>query len=190
MKHEVIIHFWFVELTPRQWFVAESGVDAQIRQRFLKLWEKASAGGLAHWRATQAGRLAEILILDQFSRNLWRNDARAWAQDAMALTLAQEAVAQPDFPPPDANKRNFMLMPFMHSESAEVHQQALRLFDFPGNGQTLRVERQHKAIIDRFGRYPHRNALLGRESTPDERAFIASSKLSFMKSSSARSGEI
>lgn len=181
MEHDVILHFWFSELKPRQWFVADSGVDAQIRERFLMMWESACRGELAHWRVTQEGRLAEILILDQFSRNLWRNDARAWAQDVMALALAQQAIAQPEFPPRDAHRRNFMLMPLMHSESPQVHQQALRLFDFPGNARTLRVERQHQAIIERFGRYPHRNALLGRESTSAERAFLASSTLSFMK---------
>lgn len=181
MEHEVIIRFWFDELKPSQWFVADSRVDAQIRLRFLDIWEAACRGELAHWRATQDGRLAEILVLDQFSRNLWRNDARAWAQDDRALALAQEAIKQPAFPPQDANRRNFILMPLMHAESVEVHRLALQLFDFPGNEQTLRVERQHKAIIDRFGRYPHRNAHLGRTSTPDEQAFLASSTLGFMK---------
>ncbi|NDJ58565.1 DUF924 domain-containing protein [Enterobacteriaceae bacterium 4M9] len=189
MKHEVVIRFWFDELKPAQWFVADSRVDAQIRWYFLDVWEAACqdklahwrTGALAHWRATQDGRLAEILVLDQFSRNLWRNNARAWAQDDKALALAQEAIKQPEFPPQDANWRNFILMPLMHAESAAVHQQAIQLFDFAGNGQTLRAERQHKAIIDRFGRFPHRNALLGRTSTPEERAFLASSTLAFMK---------
>jgi uncharacterized protein (DUF924 family) len=139
----------------------------------------AALGELAAWRGTPDGRLAEVIVLDQFSRNLFRDDARAFAADGMALVLAQEAIragADRDMPAP---RRAFFYMPFMHSESRAIHVQAERLFSQPGLENNYAFELKHKAIVDRFGRYPHRNRVLGRASTPDELAFLEQPGSSF-----------
>ncbi len=125
------------------------------------------------------GRLAEIILLDQFSRNLNRDHQKAFAQDLIALVLAQEAVRQPEFASLSQEQQRFVLMPFMHSESAFVHQKALPLFEQLGDPLTLEFEIMHKQIIDQFGRYPHRNALLNRVSTPAEIEFLKQPNSSF-----------
>ena len=167
-----VLQFWFDETTPKQWFAVDAGFDALITERFGGLLQAAAHCELADWRDSARGRLAEIIVLDQFSRNVYRGTAQAFAQDAQALVLAQEAVAagcDQALPPP---QRAFLYLPYMHSESALIHEQALALFAQPGMENNLDFERRHKAIIDRFGRYPHRNAILGRTSTPEELAFL------------------
>jgi uncharacterized protein (DUF924 family) len=128
---------------------------------------------LAGWRKTGKGRLAEIIVLDQFSRNLFRDDPRAYAADPLALALAQEAIAA-DIPTAfSAKRRVFFYLPFMHSESRLVQTQSVRLFEGLGLAKNLDFARQHQAVIERFGRFPHRNAALGRTSTPEEIAYLA-----------------
>lgn len=171
--HADVLAFWFQEVDPRLWFASDERFDEQIGRRFAGVLRQAAAGELYAWRASAAGRLAEIVVLDQFSRNLHRHAPQAFAQDPMALVLAQEAVAAGALRSLDATQRSFLLMPYMHSESRQIHRVAEGLFrDFapPGNHD---FELRHKAIIDRFGRYPHRNAILGRASTPEELAFLA-----------------
>ncbi|MGP9802332.1 DUF924 family protein [Rheinheimera sp. NSM] len=170
--HKDVLTFWFKELDPKQWWVAEPGFDALIKQRFLPLLQQAAAGELFSWRESAAGRLAEIIVLDQFSRNIYRNTAQAFAQDAMALVLAQEAVAAGALAQLNADERNFLLMPYMHSESCAVHQHAETLFKQFAPANNYQFELKHKVIIDRFGRYPHRNAILGRTSTAEEIEFL------------------
>jgi uncharacterized protein (DUF924 family) len=151
-------------------------LDALIAQRFGATLEAAARCGLFGWRASPSGRLAEIIVLDQFSRNVWRNHLvhgpRAFAQDALALALAQELVASGGDAQLSTRERYFAYMPYMHSESLAVHQEALRLFALPGLENALRFEQRHLAILERFGRYPHRNAILGRQSTAEELAFL------------------
>ncbi len=166
------LHFWFTELTPKQHFAKDPALDETIRARFGATLEAATKCELFAWRATPEGRLAEILVLDQFSRNVHRHTARAFAQDALALALAQELVASGQDRSLPLAQRSFAYMPYMHSESALIHAQAVMLFAQPGMEDSLRFEQRHQAIIERFGRYPHRNALLGRESTPEELAFL------------------
>ena len=167
-----ILRFWFTELTPQQHFAKDAALDESIRTRFGPTLEAAARCELFPWRATPEGRLAEILVLDQFSRNVYRDTARAFAQDALALALAQELLASGQDRSLPTAQRVFAYMPYMHSESALIHGQALALFAQPGMENNLDFERRHKAIIDRFGRYPHRNAMLGRTSTPEELAFL------------------
>jgi hypothetical protein len=124
------------------------------------------------WRATAEGRLAEIIVLDQFSRNLYRDHAESFAQDALALALAQEAIQLNLDQQLSPEQRSFLYMPFMHSESKIIHIQALQLFEELGNPLNLDFEKKHKVIIDRFGRYPHRNQILGRSSTAEEIEFL------------------
>lgn len=140
----------------------------------------AARGELFSWRATAQGRLAEIIVLNQFSRNMYRDLPPSFAHDAQALTLAQEFVAREAANAKNPNENNnlsaeqlpFTYMPFMHSESLLVHEQAVKLFSQPGLEGFLKFELAHQAIIDQFGRFPHRNAILRRTSTPEEVAFL------------------
>lgn len=179
MQATNILSFWFNELSPQQHFAKDAALDAAIRTRFGATLEAAARGELAAWRATAAGRLAEIIVLDQFSRNVYRDTPRAFAQDTLALSLAQELVALKQDRNLPLAQRKFAYMPYMHSESALVHTQAVVLFSQPGLEDTLRYELQHQAIIDRFGRYPHRNAILGRTSSAEELAFLSEPGSSF-----------
>ena len=161
-----ILHFWFTELTPKQHFGKDAALDEAIRTRFGATLEAAARCELFAWRTTAQGRLAEIIVLDQFSRNVYRDTARAFAQDALALALFQELVASGQDRNLPTAQRVFAYFPYMHSESALIHEQALALFAQPGMKNNLDFERRHKAIIHRFLWYPHRNAILGRTSTP------------------------
>lgn len=174
-----VIDFWFGELAPAQWFRKAPTLDDEIRRRFGACHAAAARGELWHWRDSARGRLAEVIVLDQFSRHLYRGSPQAYACDAQALVLAQEAVAQGVDRSLDVPWRAFLFMPYMHSESLVIHDEALRLFDQPGLEENLRHEQRHRQVIARFGRYPHRNAALGRPSTPEERAFLARPGASF-----------
>ncbi|MDO4223702.1 MAG: DUF924 family protein [Acinetobacter sp.] len=174
-----VLDFWFNEEHQIYWFQQSDAFDQRIQQQFADLHQQAGQGELWQWRTTAQGRLAEILILDQFSRNLFRQQAQAFAYDAMALVLAQEMIALGDDMKLAPQQRHFAYLPFMHSESAVIHQQAVQLFQALGNEQVLDFEYRHKVIIDRFGRYPHRNAVLGRVSTAEEIAFLAMPNSSF-----------
>lgn len=174
-----VLHFWFDEATPAQLFKKDAAFDAEIRARFGATHQAAVHGELAAWRDTPEGRLAEIIVLDQFSRNLLRDDARAFATDGMALVLAQEAIRTGADRATPETRLAFLYMPFMHSESRAIHAEAERLFRQPGLEDNYKFELKHKAIIDRFGRYPHRNRVLGRASTPEELAFLEQPGSSF-----------
>ncbi len=176
---EEVLSFWFEQNGPKQWWTRDPRFDAEIRSRFGATHRRAVLGELHGWRDTPAGRLAEIVVLDQFSRNLYRDDARAFAADGMALALAQEAVrigADQSVPPV---QRQFFYMPYQHSESRQIHEDAMALFERLEEPEALDYERRHKAIIDRFGRYPHRNEVLGRSSTDEEIAFLREPGSSF-----------
>tara|TARA_R110001599_G_scaffold97376_2_gene251215 strand:+ start:1391 stop:1930 length:540 start_codon:yes stop_codon:yes gene_type:complete len=174
---QAVLDFWFDALTPAQWFKKDLEMDSTIQSRFGELHTQAAQCECYTWRQTAQGRLAEIIVLDQFSRNIFRDDARAFATDALAL--AQEAVAAGADAELTPQQRAFLYMPYMHSESAAIHALAMKLFDQPGLENNLDFEVRHKAIIDRFGRYPHRNALLGRASTDEELAFLKQPGSSF-----------
>lgn len=176
---ESVLAFWFDEITPRQWWIASDDFDRQIASRFGKLLAAAERCELYAWRQSAAGRLAEIIVLDLFSRNIHRGRAQAFANDALALALAQTAVAANADQALAAGRRAFLYMPYMHSESPAIHTIALALFSAPGMENNLDFEMRHKAIIDRFGRYPHRNSILGRESTAEEIVFLKTPGSSF-----------
>ncbi|WP_434778178.1 DUF924 family protein [Neisseria sp. Ec49-e6-T10] len=172
MEAQDIVHFWFDEIDHELWFKKDDDFDALIKERFESWLLMVIKGELAHWRESMIGRLAEVIILDQFSRNIYRNDARAFAQDPMALALAQEAVFLGLAKQLDVEKRRFLYMPYMHSESKLIHTHAVSLFEELDMPETLDYELRHKHIIDRFGRYPHRNEILARQSTPEELIFL------------------
>ncbi|WP_108444789.1 DUF924 family protein [Halomonas denitrificans] len=171
-RPETVIDFWFGELKPAQWFRKDAGLDAEIARRFDPLLTAAGRGELWQWRASARGRLAEVIVLDQFPRHIHRGSRLAFAWDPLALVLAQEAVAHQADRLLDVPWRAFLFMPYMHSESLVIHDEALRLFAQPGLEENLRHEQRHRDVLERFGRYPHRNAALGRDSTPAERAFL------------------
>lgn len=167
-----ILRFWFEETPEAAWWKVDPAFDALLRDRFQALLARAAAGELQAWRDSARGRLAEVLVLDQFPRNIHRGTPQAFAHDPMALVLSQEAVragALAELPPV---QRSFLLLPWMHSESAAIHALAEPLYREHAPANNHDFELRHKAIIDRFGRYPHRNAILGRESTPAELDFL------------------
>ena len=170
MTPQTVLDFWFTEENHPFQFARNNGFDAQIRAQFFDIWQQAARGELSHWRDTLQGRLAEIIILDQFSRNLFRDSPQAFAQ---------EAVRQPGFADLLPHERHFMLMPLMHSESQVIHEQAVPLFERYTNENALAFEIKHKVIIDHFGRYPHRNAVLGRKTTEEEAEFLKQEGSSF-----------
>mmetsp|Transcript_25803 Transcript_25803/g.43824 ORF Transcript_25803/g.43824 Transcript_25803/m.43824 type:complete len:216 (+) Transcript_25803:132-779(+) len=174
-----VLKFWFEDLSPQQWFIQSDQVDTTIRNKFLDTHNKAAAGELDSWRKDARGSLAEIIILDQFSRNLYRNTPQAFAQDGMALVLAQEAIAKGFEDDLSTEQVQFLYLPFMHSESLVIHERAVELYTALGQEMNLEFEMKHKAIIERFGRYPHRNAILERESTPEEIEFLKGPDSSF-----------
>ncbi|MDY6941726.1 MAG: DUF924 family protein [Pseudomonadota bacterium] len=179
MTPETINAFWFEKLEPRQWWQKDPVLDQNIRDHFSAIHAAAMKCELWQWRNTAEGRLAEILVLDQFSRNIYRDTPNAFACDPLALALAQEAIQLGvDDSLPDT-KRAFLYMPYMHSESRAIHQEAVLLFSSPGLESQLDFELKHQAIIDRFGRYPHRNAILGRMSTAEENQFLTQADSSF-----------
>jgi uncharacterized protein (DUF924 family) len=171
---EAIIDFWFVELKPADWWSAKPELDRVIAERFGETHVRLALGEGFSWRESSEGRLAEIIVLDQFSRQLFRGEARAFAQDGMALVLAQEAVAGGFDMRLPAERRAFLYMPFMHSESLLVHDSVQPLLAALG-GEFLESAEGHLGVLRRFGRYPKRNIALGRSSTEEELAYIADS---------------
>ena len=171
--------FWFDTLSPKQWFSQDDALDRHIAAQFGSLVPIARDGSLADWRITPTGRLAEIIVLDQFSRNIYRDTAEAFAGDSLACKLAAEAVDSGADDALSTEERIFLYMPFMHSESLADHDRARQLFDQPGMEQQQDFEQRHRVIIERFGRYPHRNTALGRESTAEEQAFLEQPGSSF-----------
>lgn len=174
-----ILKFWFEELEPAQWWLRDEALDRQVSERFGDLHRRAVQGELYGWRSSAHGRLAEIMVLDQFSRNIHRDTPQAFAADPMALALAQEAVAAGLDQQLSPVEKSFLYLPWMHSESLLIHEVAVQLYQAPGLENNLDFEIRHKVIIERFGRYPHRNAILGRESTPEEVEFLKQPGSSF-----------
>jgi uncharacterized protein (DUF924 family) len=171
-----IISFWFEEIAPEKHFTGDRDLDFQIKERFLTVYEDIVKGLYDDWKSTSWWWLAQILVLDQFSRNMFRGEKKAFAMDEKALELAQYMVENALDKELPYHMRVFVYMPYMHSESKEVHTQALKIFTEYGNENNLHYEKEHKKIIDRFGRYPHRNTILWRESTPEEQEFLKTHK--------------
>ncbi len=179
MSHQIVIDFWFNEIEPLKWWVKDATFDERIKNKFYTLHQQAIKAELSDWRQTAQGRLAEIIILDQFSRNMFRDSPQAFASDAMALVLSQEAISLGLDKQLNALERSFLYMPFMHSESRLIHQHAVELYKANGIESNYDFEIKHKEIIDRFGRYPHRNIILNRESTSEELVFLNEPNSSF-----------
>lgn len=170
--YKEVLNFWFNESDSSLWFAKDDKFDQEIRKRFGQLHSKAIKGELWEWRQSIHGRLAEIIILDQFSRNLFRNQAEAFAYDRMSLVLAQEALKDEELESLSINEKAFLFMPFMHSESLEIQKISLELFNEEGLEENYKFAVAHKEIIEKFGRYPHRNEALNRKSTKEEKEYL------------------
>ena len=176
---EEVLSFWFNETDPAQRWKKDAAFDQLIAERFTALLESAARCELYAWRLTPQGRLAEIIVLDQFSRNIYRNQPAAFAHDAVALALAQAAVEAGALTDLSPDRRQFLLMPYMHSESLAIHDAAATLFNNHCEAATIEFAKRHRDIIARFGRYPHRNAILDRPSTAEELDFLQAPGSSF-----------
>ena len=171
---EKVLAFWLEEVEPRQWYVADEALDATIRDRFGKLWDRAEEGALGHWLTEPNGALAYIIVTDQFARNIWRDDARAFQLDEQARSVAKLAIDNGwdlEIVPPG---RQFFYLPLMHSENLVDQDRAVRLFHerMPEAKDNLLHARAHRKVIREFGRFPFRNAALGRETTDAEREWL------------------
>ena len=167
-----VIDFWFSDATRKLWFKSTPEFDRELTARYRDTWERANRGELDHWMQTAQGCLALVIVLDQFPLNMFRGTAQSFVSEARSREVAASAIEQGFDKTLSAEQQSFLYMPFMHSESQRIHEIALELFSEPGPEQSLRSEIRHKAIIDRFGRYPHRNKLLGRSSSPQEIEFL------------------
>lgn len=166
-----IVNFW-QSAGPKRWFKKDAIFDDEIRQRFLGLHEAAAAGSLADWEKTAEGALALLILLDQFPRNMFRAEARAFSTDALARAIAAGALVRgSDAQVPEA-MRGFFYLPFEHSENLADQERAVAFYKIIGDADGLKWADLHADIIRRFGRFPHRNAVLGRATTPDEQAFL------------------
>lgn len=179
MHYRSIIEFWFAELPSSAWFASSVELDSAIVRRFGDIHQAALAGELYSWRHKPLGRLAEIMVLDQFSRNIFRDTPRAFAADGQALVLAQEAIRIHADAELTEEQRIFLYMPYMHSESPAIQNASLRLYEALGLENNYRFAVAHQEIVARFGRYPHRNAILGRPSTDEELVFLEEAGSSF-----------
>ncbi|MBC7741245.1 MAG: DUF924 domain-containing protein [Bdellovibrionaceae bacterium] len=173
------LNFWFDKAHQKLWFAKDENFDLQIKQRFEVVYQEALLEKTEFWRSSAQGRLAEIILLDQFPRNMFRNTPKSFAADSIALNRAQAAIESGDDLKLTTQERAFIYMPFMHSEDKKIHARAVQLFSLKGLEENLKFELLHKKIIDRFGRYPHRNQILSRKSTPEEIEFLKEAQSSF-----------
>ena len=166
-----ILAFWR-DAGPDRWYRPDPAFDAEVRRRFLDVWKQAAAGELAAWEESDDGRLALVIVLDQFPRNMFRGDAQTYASDARAREVAGRAIDARAHRRIDPALREFLYLPFMHSERLEDQLRCLALSQQAGLAESAKWAEHHADIIRRFGRFPHRNRLLGRATTPEEQAFL------------------
>lgn len=172
MNFQQVINFWFSDNSIQNWFSKSTSFDQLVRNEFFELWQSACRGELYRWRQEPKGRLAEIIVLDQFSRNLNRSSALAYQQDPLALALSQELFFNGNWHELSQTEQAVALLPWMHSESTLIQSEAVKLYEAVGNREFLGYEKKHSQIITQFGRYPHRNSVLGRASTHQETEWL------------------
>ena len=170
-RSQEVIAFWFDETPPEKRFAKDPVLDQTITTRFRSVYDNIVIRPATQFEDPSAC-FAAILVLDQFARNMFRGDRRSWEADPLALTLAQKMIDTGWIDDLPDEQRNFVLLPFMHSEDLAVHDRAAPYFERYADGPTRNAEQNHRTIIEQFGRYPHRNAVLGRNSTDAERAFL------------------
>lgn len=172
---EEILKFWLDEVEPKDWYVASDELDQTIRDRFLSTWEEGMAGGLGQWLTYPSGSLAYVILMDQFSRNMFRGDGKSFASDRRALCAAKTAISKKWDMRIDQPARMFFYMPLMHSENQCDQDRCVRLIKerLENSEANLLHARAHREVIREFGRFPHRNEDLGRKSTQLELAYLA-----------------
>ena len=166
-----ILAFWR-DAGPDRWYRRDDAFDAEVRRRFFGLWQQAAAGELSAWETTDDGALALVIVLDQFPRNIFRDDAQTYASDAQALEVAHRAIERGVDARIDPALREFLYLPFMHSEHLADQMRCIELSRKAGLAESADWAEHHADIIRRFGRFPHRNRILGRATTPEEQAFL------------------
>ena len=166
-----ILRFWR-EAGPTHWYRKDAAFDATLRARFMALWECAVSGGLSSWEASDEGALALVIVLDQFPRNMFRDEPRTYCSDALALEVANRAIGRGADRRIEPKLLEFLYMPFMHSELLADQLRCVELFRNAGRPENLKYAEDHADIIRHFGRFPHRNRILGRVTTPQEQAFL------------------
>ena len=174
-----VLRFWFEETRPKQWFTKDEAFDAEVRRRFLALHEALAAQPSGTLLADARAALAAIIVFDQMSRNMFRGSPRAFATDAKALAIADAAIAKGFDIARNKDERMFCYLPFEHAEDSTAQARCVSLMSALGDPELTKWGEAHKAIIDRFGRFPHRNAVLGRPSTPEEIEFLKQPGSSF-----------
>ena len=179
MNYEDVLSFWFDDIEPSKWWVKDVEFDNFIVDKFLTIHEQANSCELFEWRKSAKGRLAEIIVLDQFSRNMYRDSPKAFLSDKLALALSQEAISLGKHLELNQIERSFIYLPYMHSESLKIHDVAVELYKSNGIDANLEFEIKHRDIIKQFGRYPHRNIILNRKSTDEEVEFLKQAGSSF-----------
>lgn len=175
MTPEQVTDFWFTAESRARWFNSTPEYDREVRARFAEAWQQARAGKLADWQQSATGALALVILLDQLPLNMFRNRPEAFSTEALSREVAGRAIGRGYDKHLPTGSRVFLYLPFMHSESLADQECSVKLFAESGLEENLKWARHHRDIIRRFGRFPHRNAVLGRESTPEERQWLESS---------------
>ncbi|HKJ63042.1 MAG TPA: DUF924 family protein [Hyphomicrobiales bacterium] len=174
-----VLDFWFSDRVQEKWFDADNEFDSELKERFGVLSDKAVAGELESWRRTAEGAVALVALLDQMPRNIYRGTPRAFAGDARALEVSREVISRGDDNGLDQDRRYILYMPFMHAEDLAAQNEGVRLFEKLGREKPLDYMKRHRDIVARFGRFPHRNEILGREATAEEVEFLKQRGSSF-----------
>lgn len=176
MQPKKLLDFWFSEAVRPFWFQSTANFDADLKERFEPAWLQAAKGEYADWQATADGALALVILLDQMPLNMYRNQAKAFSTEALSRVVASCAIEQGLDQQLPQDRRGFLYIPFMHSENLSDQNRAVALFDAAGLSNNLRFAKHHREIIRRFQRFPHRNAILKRDSTAAEIAWLSSSE--------------
>lgn len=169
---EDVLTFWFEETSPKQWWKKDKAFDKKVEARFGELVEDALAGRLDHWANEPRGALALVLLLDQFPRNIWRGNAKAFAGDWKARVVTRLALSEGYDEQMTEDQRAFLYMPLEHSENPSDQEDSMKLFEGLGNEYYLKFAIEHHELIKRFGRFPHRNKALKRKSTAAEKTYL------------------
>jgi uncharacterized protein (DUF924 family) len=174
VSEQAVLEFWFDEPARRQWFSATPAFDSEIRERFESTWRQARDGELSDWEQTPAGALALVILLDQFPLNMYRGEAISFSTEAQARAVAGRAIDRGFDRQLPFDRLAFLYLPYMHSESLADQERSVALFEAAGLGKNLEFAQGHRDIVRRFGRFPHRNRILGRDSSAEELAWLAS----------------
>lgn len=169
-----LLDFWFSDAARKRWFDSTPEFDAQLTQRFRGLWEAAARGDLSHWEESAEGALALVIVLDQFPLNMFRGQPESFATEATSRAVAERAIERGFDAQLDVGAKAFLYLPFMHSEALQDQERSVALFEAAGLEDNLKWARHHREIVRRFGRFPHRNAILGRENSAEEQAYLNS----------------